>query len=450
MLIGLLVRYRALPAEPLAEFANNYHIGIEELAESLGRLIELNIVDVNYNEYRLVKPLRDTLERDQKFNLSERQSDEFAESLLQNLQTYGEADSLPISLIDPATISAIKNGRAAPGWVHQLILPSHYIWLARERYHKRNYNESLDYTTKALELTSMMTEEAHLEALRFAGLSCARLGLVTEFADVILRIRKIGVKRAKSVELFLNGFFARLRGELGVAEKYLLQASNASKGSIDVQRELVSVLLLRRDYPQALSLSRELLSRVEGNAYVLDGYIQSVIALTPNVESLQYDAEFSRRLSQLKEVGDGPGLSFWCLRKVDVAIREGDKKQALEYSKEALKNTPNLPAAYVARARAFLLSRKYEKAWSSVQNLEELGNRRNRVRDGVEKLLLFSVRCEYNMETGRFELCRKDIDNVATYDPSLAKRLKLQLVHHVTTRATSMGADFKEWLKADV
>ena len=85
LLIALLVRYRALPVEALARFMHDRSIDAEALGLTLGRLLELNIVDVNGGEYRLIRPLRDTLERDQRFALGGQQSDEFAKLLVEKI-----------------------------------------------------------------------------------------------------------------------------------------------------------------------------------------------------------------------------------------------------------------------------------------------------------------------------------------------------------------------------
>lgn len=106
LLIGLLIRYRALPAEPLARFMHEKNLETSALGDSLGRLLELNIIDVNGGEYRLIRPLRDALERDQRFAITAQQSDEFAKSLVENLQSYGVGDTVPIALIHSATIAS--------------------------------------------------------------------------------------------------------------------------------------------------------------------------------------------------------------------------------------------------------------------------------------------------------------------------------------------------------
>src|SRR5262249_24645462 len=384
--------YRALPAEALARYMHEKQIGTSVVGHALGRLLELNVIDINGGEYRLIRPLRDALERDSRFAVTAQQSDEFAKSLCENLQDYGAGDSVPIALIDSATIASIRSNKTARGWVHQLVLPSHYIWLARESYHKRDYQESLDHSRRALSLSATMTMEAKLEALRFGGLSSARLGLEDDFAQILHQIDKLGFKRAHGIRYFLSGFYSRLKGNLEAAHSALIEASKILSGGIDIQRELVAVLLARREFDAALTLAKDLVERADNNPYVLDGYLQAKIAVAPSVESLTYDPDFSRRLEQLQDVGDGPGQSFYCLRKVDLAIKKRNKAEALEYSGRALVNTPNLPSAHAARARALILDGDYDNAWNELKTLDEIGSRKNRVRDGLERLLLYQVR----------------------------------------------------------
>ncbi len=447
LLVGLLVRYRALPTEVLARYSQEKNISTPELGRALGRLLEFNLIDVNASQYRLIRPLRDALERDSRFNLNSQESDEFAKSLVANLESYGEGDSVPIALIDSASIAAIRAGAITTGWVHQLVLPSHYIWLSRESYHKRDYPASLDYALKALNLSATMTHEARLEALRFAGLSSARLGLQDQFQNTIQQIGSLRGKRAVGSRWFLEGLNARLEGRLENAQTALKKANEFLPGSIDVQRELIGVFLARRDFPEALSLAKALIQRAGDNPFVLDGYLQARIAVTTNVDELTYDAEFVRRLDQLEAVGDGPGLSFFALRRTDLALKRGDVPEALKYAARAVHCTEYLPAAHAAQAKAFLAADDYDRAWAALQKIEELGSRRHRVRDRLEKLALYQVRFDYNLRRSSFDFCRSDIENIAQFDPNQARSMKLDLVHRVMTSGASINPALAQWLK---
>ena len=448
LLIGLLNRYRALPAEPLARYMYEKQVDTSKLGAALSRLLELNIIDINAGEYRLIRPLRDALERDSRFRITPQQSDEFAKTLVDNLQGYGIDDSVPIALIDSATIASIRTDKIARGWVHQLVLPSHYIWLSRESYHKREYQESLEYSERALGLTATMTQEGRLEALRFGGSSRARLGLADDLEKIFKEIDGVRSTRSRGLRHFLKGFSLRLKGDLVPAHSELLKASAILSGSIDVQRELISVLLARRDFDAALKLGEDLVQRADNNFYVLDGYLQAKIAVAHSVESLMYDADFVKRLEQLQDVGDGPGQSFYCLRKVDLALKTRNKPDALKYSAQALVNTPNLPAAHAARAKALILSGDYDKAWNELKIIEELGTRRNRVRDGLEKLILYHVRFEYNLLRKQFDFCKVDIENMTSLDSTQAKAMKMNLIQRISTVRAKINSAFAAWLKA--
>src|SRR5262249_29351977 len=87
LLIGLLTRYRGLPAEPLARFMHARNMDAAQLGAALGRLFDLNIVDIDGGEYRLIRPLRDALERDVRFAIGAQDSDEFAKLLVENLNS---------------------------------------------------------------------------------------------------------------------------------------------------------------------------------------------------------------------------------------------------------------------------------------------------------------------------------------------------------------------------
>lgn len=446
-LVALLSGYRTLSSEALAAFAQEEGIMPSAVGAALARLFELNIIDADGDQYRLIRPLRDSLERDSRFNIDHKISDRFASVLTSILDSYGSQDAVPISLIDSGTIAAIRNGSVASGWASQLVLPSHYIWLAREAYHGRQYRESLDFSRRAQQLSSTMTDEAKLECLRFEGLSCARLGLDADLAGVVRKIDKTKSKRSTGNKHFLLGFAARLRGDLPSAQVELEKAARVLKGSIDVQREIIGVLLARKEYEQALAIAEELVSRAEDNAFVLDGYIQAKVATSVSIESLDYDRDFKRRLGRLEEVGDGPGQSFYCLRRSDIALRSGKKDEALRFAVQAVKNTPNLPSARACKARSLIACGDLESAWREVQAIEEIGSRSNRTKDGLEKLILYQVRYEYNISKGRYDLCRRDIENVGSIDVRQAHSMKQNLVHHIARSGTKVDPALSRWLK---
>lgn len=448
LLIGLLIRYRALPAESIVSALQSDGLNPQKIGEAIARLLELNVIDIDGSQYRLIRPLRDALERDSRFTISARQSDDFAKRLVESISNYDKGDSVPIALIDSATLATIRSGKVAAGWIGQLILPSHYVWLTRESYHRREYQDSLEFASKALGLSATMSADAKLECLRFAGLSCARLGLEKKFSETMDKLAKLNHRRSSAFKHFLQGFYFRLHGEIEQAHSELLKAAELSKGSIDVQRELISVLLARRQFEAALSLAKELVQRADTNPYVLDGYIQAQIAATPQAEKLDYDGEFIRLFDRLEEVGDGPGLAFYALRKVDIALKRGAKGEALQYANHALTNAPNLPAAHAARAKALIALGDFDRAWIELQAIEELGSRKARLKDGLEKLLLYQIRFDYNLQKRRYELCKLDIENIRKLDSRQAKEMKMDLVVAVAKSGVTLDAALTQWLKS--
>jgi tetratricopeptide (TPR) repeat protein len=449
LLIGLFSRYRSLAAESLARYMQENDVTLEALGTALGRLLDVNIIDVNGSEYRLIRPLRDALERDDRFQLTARQSDGFARSLIDDLNSYDSGDLVPIALIDSTTIAAIREEKVVSGWLHQLVLPSHYIWLARDSYHKRDYLSAWEFSQSAMKLSSAMTPAARLEALRFGGLSCARMGNDADFRSIIGQVEQMGSRRARGNKHFLVGFFSRKEGKLQTAHDELKKAFDILPGNIDVERELLSVLLARTSYDDALALAQNLVIRAENNPYVLDGYLQARIALAGNVDALTYDAEFSQRLDLLEKIGHGAGRSFFALRQVDLALKKRDKRGALEYSSQALRFTPTLPAAHAARTRALLFAGDLDKALGQVKELEQLPRKQPGGKKGLEFLALYQVRYEYNLQRGRYDLCKFDIENLGKFDKEQAKSMKRELAFRISREPRlKIDQELRRWLKA--
>ena len=89
----------------------------------------------------------------------------------------------------------------------------------------------------------------------------------------------------------------------------------------------------------------------------------------------------------------------------------------------------------------------YDRAWTELQAIEELGSRRNRVRDGLEKLILYQVRFEYNLQRGKFDFCRSDVENMTRLDSRQAKAMKMDLVQKVATSGVKVDPILAGWLK---
>jgi tetratricopeptide (TPR) repeat protein len=370
----------------------------------------------------------------------------FSQVLLENLEQYGANDSVPIALIDAASIASIRS-RMPSGLAATFVLPSHFIWLARSAYYAKNYPDSLEYARKALGLPNLMTGEARVEALRWRGLASARLRLESEFNEAMSGLAKEKGARADGNLHFLKGFNHRLRGELSRAHAELSIASRKLRKSIDVERELVGVLIARRDFHAALERARTLITRAEDNPYVLDGYLQAKLGLTGKAEELDYDVEFQKCLRRLREVGHGDGLAFYSLRMCDYNLLAGRKQKALESAVAALDLAPRLPACHAAKVRALVALDELDKAWEAIGTLEGLGRVKDTHRNGFEDLLLFQERFEYNLKKKRFSFCRKDVDNISRIDADLAKFLKTELVGAVLRSGIKIDPELTLWLK---
>jgi hypothetical protein len=244
LLIGLLAQYRSLSMELFSRLVDLNLLSFDKLGTCLRRLTDLNLIDCVSGQYALIRPLRDVLERDAQFNVPAKSSERFAKSILDTLNDYGADDTVPVNLVDASIIAAVNSGKISSGWISRIVLPSHYIWLARERYHQRDYPESLRLAQMALQTSSVMKEEARHEALRYFGLSAVRLGRESEFLTALTEIMRLSIKRARGSYFFLRGFKARFEGRLEDAYADLKRAEKAMPGSIEVQRELINVCLL--------------------------------------------------------------------------------------------------------------------------------------------------------------------------------------------------------------
>lgn len=205
------------------------------------------------------------MNRDRRFDRPDEWRRTIAARICAGLEDYEDADHVPISIIESATVAAV-HGATAPLFVTRLILPSHLLKIAREHYGSRKWALCLKFCNDALTMGDRLTEEGRIEACRLKGLSAVRVSDDAEFeraTDGLGRLKHL--RSARRNTQFLKGFRCRLRGRLDDAEAHFLKAWDAGRDNQSTNREIASLYCRQGRYNEAETYARVALKRDQTN-----------------------------------------------------------------------------------------------------------------------------------------------------------------------------------------
>lgn len=431
-LVQALSIYRTLPAEfvgaILSDAENQSRSEQEEQDNAIRSLIDRNVVEAYSGQFIISRPLREAIERDAQFQMDRKNEIALAKKLSSIFSEYKTEDKVPVQLIDAAALAVVHADNCNLNWISSLVLPSHYIWMCRHCYNKREYKQAISHGKSALAQQSMLTGAAILEASRFLALACARVGLAEEFDRVVAEMLLLGTDEAKGSARFLRGFNFRLNGDFEKAEMELKAAKRILKGSANVMRELLYTLNVRQKYAEALELGETAMQTAESNAYIIDELVKTRIAMSADAKSLEYDSGFSDLMKRLEKYGNGPGASFYALRQVDLLLKQKKYDSALHFANIAIKYTKDLPSAYGARAKVYSAKRMYAEAEADLERMYGILNKSPQ----TLKYMYHEhdqLRFYLNLARRRYSNCMADLENIARRDLSLFDHLRRVLVH---------------------
>ncbi len=169
--IRALILYRSLPSEFIGEIlisADEEDRNKEPKEHVLRNLIDMNIVESYSDHFIISRPLRHAIDSDPQFQSDSATQRNLAHTLARIFLDYKNEDKIPISIIDAGIVATIQSKDCDTTWISELILPSHYIWLARHAYNspRRDHALAAQYAKNALVRRELLTNEARLEALR--------------------------------------------------------------------------------------------------------------------------------------------------------------------------------------------------------------------------------------------------------------------------------------------
>ncbi|ESQ83201.1 hypothetical protein AEAC466_13195 [Asticcacaulis sp. AC466] len=358
--VSVLNHYFNVPAEFIPALFDKF----EDAAEVCNELLDKHVIVEEHGIYSISAPLVEAAGRDRRFDLGSERTGAIAIKFATLLAEYKDDGVIPVNIIDAASIASIEAGTAgttATNWSSQFILPSHYIYLARHAYNKRQYEKAIDYSNSAISYQASLTNAAYIYACRTLGLSAARLGDDATVKSAVAKLNAVDDVYSKAAGAFVRGFNFRLLGDFPAAEAEFHRARETLRDDVSLLRELALLSLLTRDYEKAIDYADSALIVASDSAYILDILARS-LAATLDRHSLEYDFRMLDVLKRLERASDRNNYSFYQLRSAEKDLALSRYPAALQSANDAVRISPDLAATYLMRAKVHLASGKIKEA----------------------------------------------------------------------------------------
>lgn len=364
-LIAAITEYRYLPLELLRTILKK---DLEEIATALRRLEDHCCIERRDNYYQVAAPIREAVKRDRRFDKKDQWKKEIAEAISAAISEYKNDEQMPITLLESANAATFR-GAAVPAFVSNLILPSHFLTIARDCYDKRKWVACLDFCNQALAMGNRLTTDGQVEALRLSGLSTVRLS--RDVSAIVRSLEAYTTRSAKRNHFFIEGFDLRNRRRLDEAESKFLEAYALSTSNVHVNRELAALYCKQRRYNEAEGYARAAYRQFPTNVYLID--IMAEALLGKRQLGLHVDEdELAEVMEALEKYGDAPGSSFYLIRVAQAQSSRRKYEDALKTINQAIDRTPNHPPAYFLRAEILISLNQIPQAERDLAKIDQL------------------------------------------------------------------------------
>ncbi|WP_164880031.1 toll/interleukin-1 receptor domain-containing protein [Paenirhodobacter ferrireducens] len=342
----------------------------EQVAKALERLIDLHVLETAGSVYKIAPPLRIAAEKDPRAAASTSEVRRAVSAIADGLNVRFGDGTAPIQLLDTAIISSIDSGIEAQSYVSALILPSHFVWLMKEKYDQGDYTEAIRLAKEALNRSERLSFKGRVTACRYLCLAASRRFDDDEFTRGIELLEGYGGDAfAQSNINFLKGFRERLKGNLPIAENFFREAYRLSPGSASPARELASICLARGLLEDAESFAREVLAAGSTNSFIYDVLAAALIRKLG--KNAQENWELQDILGKLEVLSAEDGRSFFLTRRAELELVTGDISGATNTIRSALNMTPNVFEAHRISAQILIAARRFGPAQTELNWMRE-------------------------------------------------------------------------------
>jgi hypothetical protein len=414
--LGLL---RLVPSLDFDAVVDALQLNAELASNAVIRLSSLHVVEHNGTLFSISPPLRPAVDRDARFALDASLQQNALKSLCDKLSIRIDEGSAEIRLVEAAVVATIQSG-SPDAWMAAFLLPSHYVWLAKQSYDQRKYEDSIRLARNGLAGSQRLSYAGFVAACRYICLAASRTGDVESFNEAIKRLEREGSDDwGRSNVAFLRGFNERMMGSIPTAEVFFREAYRLSEGNHSAARELAAICLTRGNLDEAEKFAREARVPAQSNVFIVD--ILVAVLIKKLGRTAVNDPEIRNLLDLLERLSREGGRSFFDTRKAELEHYYGDNRLARRLIEDAIRKTPGLFEPRRIYADILLKDGDRSKAGEVVKwmrekvNARDVGERRTNYRRYLE------TEARYLTEMGQFDEAKAVYSDRAVFSENEAQ-----------------------------
>jgi tetratricopeptide (TPR) repeat protein len=242
--------------------------------------------------------------------------------------TYDSETSYTI--LNEACILKLKSGVNSITGIESLILPSQCIRTARQLYDSKEYLQAYKLNERAFQARLALTDDGAIEALRYCGMSAARLNKNDLLMITLANFKEYaGNIRAQRIAEFIRGFNYRLAGKFDEALTHMQRAVGGGAQDIHVFRELSFLYLSTNDPQKAKIYISKAIAKARNNSYILELQILTELAFGKGYV-IHNDKSILELIDVLENIDMFNNKSHVFRAKIEYLLTRGDTQQARE------------------------------------------------------------------------------------------------------------------------
>jgi tetratricopeptide (TPR) repeat protein len=441
-IISLLRTYRYVAIETLVQIVDS---GTDEITTSLRLLEDLCCVERRGDYYAIPKPLTDAMARDKRFQKTADWEQSISKKMSEILDEYQDEDHVSISVIETATLAAIKSGIESK-IIANFLLPSHLLRIGRSYYDERNWGACLDFCEKAYGLKNRLTLDGRVESLRLIGLSAARLNDNKKLKFAISELDVMGGQNAKRQALFLLGFEARLRGRWVEAEENYLKAFAISRANMSLNRELAAIYCHQGRFSEAEDHARLAYEFSPNNPFIIDILARTISGKLSQGLSVD-SSELDSLMTQLSRHENAAGSSFFDIRQAEILMHKKNFSAALKSVNTSITKTPGLVSSHCLRASINLALMAIPEAEKDVTEINRLLEQAGGY-SPEDEAQLKELQVRIHIEKFEFQAAKDLADRSYVLPNSVKRRLLTQLAKAIGFESKYADRQLQQWSKS--
>lgn len=277
-----------------------------------------------------------------------------------------------ITLLNEACLLKLRDGTNSILGIESLILPSQCLRTARRRYDSKEYSEAYRLCERAYQSRLALTDDGAIEALRFRGMSAARLNKPELLAETLTLFSEYsGNKRAQRISEFVQGFDFRLAGQFDEALVHMQRALELrGDDDIHILRELAYLYLTTGDPQKAKIYITKAKAKARNNSYITE--LQVLTELAFGKGYVIHNATAIQNLLDELENMDATNHGAYAYRsKVHYLLARGDVAEARARFGVNSSSVSTTTGHLLLEAKLLTAEKKFQEAFNILVGLKK-------------------------------------------------------------------------------